>query len=87
MSSKVLDLSRGDGGWGLEKFNGFEGLLGMDTLLSLWSEDEGDGFSVAAAFAPSFLTPPCVLSPSAPPSISTLTVLLSAPTALLAVHS
>lgn len=59
----------------------------MDKFLSLRGEDEEDVFSVTIAFAPSFLAPPCLLSPSARPSISTLTVLLSAPTALLAVHS
>lgn len=60
--------------------NGLEGLLGMEKVLSL--EDE-DGFSVATAFAPSFLPPPCPLSAS----ISTFTILLWAPTALLAMHS
>lgn len=87
VSCKVLDRSKGDGWESLGELNGFEGWLGMDKLLSLWSEDEGVGFSVATAFASSFLAPPCLRSPSAPPSISTLTVLLSAPTALLAVHS
>lgn len=68
------------------ELNGLEGLLGMAKVLSLKSDDDGDGFSVAT-FPPSFLVSPCLLSSSAPPLISTLTVLLSAPTALLAVHS
>lgn len=81
-SGKVLDLSKGDGGESLGELSGFEGWLG-----SFWSDSEGDGFSVATAFAPSFIAPPCLLSPSGPLSSSTLTVLLSAPTALIAVHS
>lgn len=87
MSGKVLDLSKGNGGESLGELNGFEGWPGMDKVLSLWSDDEGDAFSVATTFAPSFIAPPCVLSPSGPLSSCTLTVRLSAPTALLAVHS
>ena len=86
MSGKVLALSKGDGGESPGEFNGFEGWLGTDKGLSLWGEDERGGFSVATAFSPSFLAPSFLPSPSAP-SISTLTVLLSAPTALLAEHS
>lgn len=83
MASKVLDLSEGVRGERLTELNGFEEWLALDEVLSLRSED---GFSVATAFAPSFLAPPSLLSPSAPPLTSTFTVLLSAPTALLAVH-
>lgn len=65
----------------------FEDWLGVDKFLFLWGKDEEDVFSVTSAFAPSFLPSPSLLSPSAVPSISTLTVLLSAPTALLALHT
>lgn len=84
MASEALDLSEGNGGESLAELNGFEGYLGLDKVLSLRSEDF---FSVVTAFAPSFLASPCLLSPSAPSSVSTFTVLLSTPTALLAVHS
>ena len=87
MRGKVLDLLESNGGESLEELNGFMGCLGMDKVLSLLSEDEGEGFSVATTFASSLAAPPSFLPPSTPPSISTLTVLLSAPTALLAVHS
>lgn len=87
MIGKVLDLSKGNGGESLGELNGFEGCLGMEKVLFSLIEDGEDVFSVGTSFASSFLDPPCLLSPSVSPFISTLTVLLSAPTALLAVHS
>lgn len=65
----------------LAELSGFVGRLGVDKFLSLWSEDEDNGFSVTTVFAPS------LFSPSARPSVTILTVLLSAPTALLAEHT
>lgn len=59
--------------------------MGIDNVLSLCSEDEREGFSVLILFIPSF--PASLFSPSAMTSICIVTVLLSAPTALLAVHS
>lgn len=81
--SDVLDFSEGY----LGELNGFEGWLEILRPVSLMSEDEEGGLSVATAFSPSCLTSPCLLSPSAPPSIFNFTVLLSVPIALLAVHS
>lgn len=82
VSDNVLELSEGDGGEDLVELNGCDRWLWRVRVLSLMTEDEGDGFFVA----PPFLSSPCLLSP-APLSTSTLTVLLSVPTLLLAVHS
>ena len=83
----VLDLSACNGGGSLGELNVFVGLLGKNKVLSLLSEYVGDGFSTATAFVSSFPAPASLVLPPAPPSTLTLTVLLSAPTALLAVHS
>lgn len=87
MIGKVLDLSASNGGESIGGLTGFVGWLGMSKVLPLLSEYEGNCFSIATAFVSPFPVPPPLLPPSAPPSILTLTVLLSAPTALLAVHS
>lgn len=69
------------------ELSGSDGWLRVVKVLSLMREYEGDGFSVAAILAPWCVASPCFLTSSAPPLTCTLTVLLSAPTTLLAVHS
>lgn len=86
VSCEVLDLSKGTGGESLVELSGFLGWMGKDKVLSFWSENEGAGCVViGTVLATPFSAPdsPCLLSPST----STLTILFSAPTTLLAVHS
>ena len=86
LGSRLLDLSDEYRGGNLDKVDASEGLLGMASVLSLFGEDGGGIFSATSSFDPSFIGPPFVLSTSAPPSTSILTVLTLVPTALLAVH-
>lgn len=69
----------GNKGESLLELIGLEERLEEDKFLSLWRDGDEDDLSTVPL--------PCLISLSADMSIFTLTVLLSAPTALLAVHS